>query len=233
MTFKVLAIIPARAGSKGLPGKNIKELCGLPLIGYSIKAALESKHVSKVIVSTDCEEIYKLSISLGADKSFLRPKELAQDDSLAIDCYKYTIERLENEVGDLISSFIVLQPTSPLRTAKNIDDAIDLFLEKNADSVISVCGDPHPLNWSKKISIDGRLSDIFTSNNILNRQEYEETFTPNGAVYVFKTSLIRSGLYINDNTYGYIMPRKCSIDIDTIDDFEYAEFLIGRQKCSQ
>lgn len=233
----MLAIIPARSGSKGLPGKNVKELCGLPLIGYSIKAALDSKYISKVIVSTDCDKIYQISINLGADESFLRPSYLAEDNSMAIDSYVYTLERLAKEQGEIHDNFIVLQPTSPLRDSNFIDAAIELFHNKGADSVISVSQNPHPLHWSKKLSPDGKLSDVFENNTIQNRQEYEDTFTPNGAIYIFKSQLIKSGLYVSDNTFGYIMPAKSSVDIDTLEDFEYAEFLLRKkfreEKCSQ
>ena len=165
----MIAIIPARGGSKGLPGKNIKEINGKPLIAYSIEAALASSNISKVIVSTDDPEIYQTAIKYGASETFLRPKELALDNSLAVDNYIYTLKRLESEFKANISKFIVLQPTSPLRKVIDIDNAIELFNDKDADSVISYCQEEHPIVWHKYISEDGKLINIFP-DNIENRQ---------------------------------------------------------------
>ena len=122
----MLAIIPARKGSKGLPGKNVKDLLGKPMIAYTIEAALGSKYITDVLISTDCKQIENISIELGAKSHFLRPKELSVDDSMAIDNYIYTIDRLNNEFNYNIENFIVLQPTSPLRVSEDIDDAIKI-----------------------------------------------------------------------------------------------------------
>ncbi|WP_373929907.1 cytidylyltransferase domain-containing protein [Vibrio cyclitrophicus] len=224
----MIAIIPARGGSKGLPGKNIKDLNGKPLIGYTIEAALKSKYISDVIVSTDDQEIYNIALESGAKDTFLRPSELAQDGSLAIDNYKYTLDRLEKEFGYQISSFVVLQPTSPLRQVEDIDGAIELFSDKKADSVISYCEEHHPITWHKYLDFNGKLKNIFDTNTLKNRQDIETSYYPNGAIYVFKSELIRRGNYYSNNTYPYIMPRSRSVDIDTLEDFEYASFLIGR-----
>jgi N-acylneuraminate cytidylyltransferase/CMP-N,N'-diacetyllegionaminic acid synthase len=133
----MIAIIPARGGSKGIPGKNIKLLGGKPLIVYTIEAALESRWISEVIVSTDSEEIARVAREYGAIVPFLRPAELARDDSQAIDSYIYTVEKLEKEYGYTIESFIVLLLTTPFRNGNDIDEAIEMFREKNSDSVIS------------------------------------------------------------------------------------------------
>ncbi|MGO4699643.1 hypothetical protein AB4Z50_36195, partial [Paenibacillus sp. 2TAB26] len=130
-------IIPARGGSKGLPDKNIKMLNGKPLIAYTIEAAISAKYVSKVIVSTDSEKIAAVAISYGAECPFMRPDHLADDNSRSIDVYRYTIKELENKEDILINEFIVLQPTSPFRTGQDIDDAIKLFKDRNADSIVS------------------------------------------------------------------------------------------------
>ncbi|MCU8082689.1 cytidylyltransferase domain-containing protein [Shewanella sp. SM23] len=225
----MLALIPARGGSKGLPGKNIKLLNGKPLIAYTIEAALNSSYISKVVVSTDDINIYEIALKYGAESTFLRPKELAEDNSLAIDNYKYTLDRLKTEFGYDIENFIVLQPTSPLRTVGDIDGAISLFYEKNADSVVSYCEEHHPISWHKYLKDNGCLEDIF-DDGLKNRQEYKASIFPNGAIYVFKYSLINSGRYYSDYSYAYIMSRKTSVDIDTIDDFEYAEFLMVKAR---
>lgn len=223
----MIAIVPARSGSKGLPGKNIKLFGEKPLIAYTIEAALKSKYIDDVIISTDDQEIYDLAISFGAKASFLRPKHLAGDDSLAIDNYIYTIDRLEKEFNYQINDFVVLQPTSPLRECSDIDGAISLFIDKKADSVISYCEEHHPITWHKYVNENGKLDDIFDNNILKNRQDVRPSYYPNGAVYVFNSELIRSRRYYSENTYPYIMPRNRSVDIDTKEDFEYALFLMG------
>ncbi|MEY8213824.1 MAG: acylneuraminate cytidylyltransferase family protein [Colwellia sp.] len=222
----MIAIIPARGGSKGLPGKNIKILNGKPLIVYTIEAALKSKHITDVIISTDDEEIYSIALEHGAKDTFLRPDELGRDKSLAIDNYIYTVNRLEKEFNYEIDAFVVLQPTSPLRTAADIDGAIELFLEKGADSVISYCEEHHPIAWHKYIGSDGKLENIIDSDALKNRQDIRMSYYPNGAVYVFKSALIRRGKYYSSETHPYIMPRARAVDIDTQEDFEYASFLM-------
>lgn len=225
----MIAIIPARGGSKGLPGKNVRPLNGKPLIAYAIEAALNSKHIDRIIISTDDEEIARIAVEYGAELPFMRPAELASDTSLAIDNYIYTIGRLEKEGRKAIDSFVVLQPTSPLRIAEDIDGAIELFEQNKADSVISYCQEAHPITWHKYLDEECRFVDIFDTN-IKNRQDNRVSFYPNGAVYVFKTALIRDRKYYTDKSYAYIMPRSRSVDIDFIEDFEYAEFLLRRSK---
>jgi len=224
----VIAIIPARCGSKGLPGKNIRNLHGKPMIAYTIEAALESKYIDNVIVSTDCKEIEDVAKKFGAKSHFLRPEELALDNSKAIDNYLYTINRLNNEFEYNVKNFIVLQPTSPLRAVEDIDGAIELFNHKKADSVVSYTEEHHPIEWHKHITEDGKFENIF-NERLLNRQEYKSSYFPNGAIYVFSYELIKHNLYYGDNSYAYIMPRHRSVDIDTLEDFQYAEFLIGQK----
>lgn len=224
----MIAIIPARGGSKGLPGKNVRPLNGKPLIAYAIEEALKAKHIDRVIISTDDEEIARVAVEYGAELPFMRPAELASDTAMAIDNYIYTIGRLEIESGKSIDAFVVLQPTSPLRIAEDIDGAIELFKQKGADSVISYCQEAHPVTWHKYLDEDGHFVDIFEAN-IKNRQENRESYYPNGAVYVFRTSMIRERKYYTDNSYAYVMPRIRSVDIDFIEDFEYAEFLLMRR----
>jgi len=221
----MLAIIPARCGSKGLPGKNIRSLCGKPMIAYTIEAALESKYIENVIVSTDCKEIEDVAKKFGAKSHFLRPEELALDNSKAIDNYIYTVDRLNNDFDYNIDNFVVLQPTSPLRTVEDIDGAIDLFQRKDADSVVSYTRELHPIEWHKYLTEEGKFENIF-DEKLLNRQAFRKSYYPNGAVFVFKAGLIRSGSYYSGKSFSMIMPRSRSVDIDTLDDFRYAEFLM-------
>lgn len=223
----MIAIIPARGGSKGLPEKNVRNLNGKPLIAYTIEAALKSKYITRLILSTDDVEIAKIAKQYGAEVPFMRPSHLATDTAKSIDAYKYTYERLEKEENIEISEFVVLQPTSPFRTAKHIDEAIDLYKNKKADSVIGYCQEHHPIIWHKYITEAGKIESIF-EGTIKNRQEEKPTFFPNGAIYIFRRKIIEQGLYYTDNSFAYIMDRKDSIDIDSIDDFEYAEFLFTK-----
>ncbi|QKF91987.1 acylneuraminate cytidylyltransferase family protein [Campylobacter sp. CCUG 57310] len=221
----MIAIVPARGGSKGLPGKNIKDLLGKPMIAYTIEEALKSKFVSEVIISTDSREIEEVAIKYGARSPFLRPGYLANDNAKAIDNYIYTIDRLNKDFGYSIKDFVVLQPTSPLRKVEDIDEAIGLFQDKKADSVISYTEAYHPVEWHKYITKDGKFENIF-EEKLLNRQENKKSYFPNGAVFVFDYKLIKQGKYYDDNSYAYIMPRNRSVDVDTLEDFRYVEFLL-------
>lgn len=221
----MLALIPARGGSKGLPGKNIRLLNGKPLIAYTIEAALASSFVKRVIVSTDDISIAQIAVQHGAEVPFLRPANLATDETLSIDVYCDIISRLEKQTQEEINEFIVLQPTSPLRNSHHIDEAISLFRDKNANSVISYCEEHHPIVWHKRITEDGRFQDIFP-HSIKNRQDEQKSYFPNGAIYILDKSVLLSRNYYTDSSYAYIMDRKYSIDIDKLEDFEYCEFLL-------
>lgn len=223
----MIAIIPARGGSKGLPGKNIKLLKEKPLIQYTIEAALSARNISRVIVSTDDQEIANISLECGADVPFLRPEHLATDTATSKDVIKYCIERIENDEQISINNFILLQPTSPLRGSQDIDNAIEHFYAKNAQAVISFCAENHPIRWHKYIDDQGKLQDIFDNVKSI-RQEEKKSYYPNGAIYVFDRSSYINEQLIIEKQYAYIMPRSRSIDIDTLEDFEYCEFLLNK-----
>lgn len=225
----MLCVIPARGGSKGLPGKNVKLLEGRPLIHWTIEAARGAASIDRVVVSTDSAEIADVARAGGAEVPFLRPADLARDDSPALAAYLFTIEELERSSGRSIPAFVVCQPTSPLRTAADIDGATALFATHDADSVLSVTPSPHPPAWLKKLGPDDRLADYFAVDGQRNRQELPSAWLPNGAVYVFRTALLRdTGRYTSERTWGYRMPAERSVDIDTALDFELASLLIRR-----
>lgn len=225
----MIALIPARGGSKGLPRKNVKELCGKPLIAYTIEAALSSKYISDVYITTDDLEIAEVSRRFGAKVPFLRPEELASDHAKAIDAYIYTIDRLIDEFQIEVTDFVVLLPTSPLRDSNEINEAVELFYDKKAETVISVVASEHPPTWYKTVSSDGRLHDYFTgTDNSLNRQEADKTYLPNGAIYIFDYKALKNNYaYYNANTYAYIMDKHKSVDIDTLMDFRIAELILS------
>jgi CMP-N,N'-diacetyllegionaminic acid synthase len=224
----MIGIVPARGGSKGLPGKNIKDLCGKPMIAYTIQAALECTHIDKVIVSTDSEEIAEVAMKYGAECPFMRSGALATDAAKSIDVFKDIIPKLEQFYNKEINEIVILQPTSPLRLGQHIDEAIEIYLKKEADSVVSYRKEDHPVMWHKYISEDGVFENIFPEK-VGNRQDEKPTYFPNGAIYIVKKDLINSGVYFNENSFAYIMENKYSVDIDSLEDFEFAEFLLNKQ----
>ena len=228
----MIAIIPARGGSKGLPKKNVKLLGGKPLILWTVEAAMASERIDRVILSTDDQEIADVCKNSGVDIPFMRPSNLAEDDSLAIDNYIYTLERLDNEFGEKYNEFVVLHPTSPLRNSLDIDNAVALFIEKEADSVISCVELEHPLEWAFFLNNDGTIvrNSETESGKMSNRQQMDNSYIPNGGVYVFKVSQLKKhNSYYSDKTFANIMPSERSIDIDTEFDFLFAEFLMERK----
>jgi N-acylneuraminate cytidylyltransferase/CMP-N,N'-diacetyllegionaminic acid synthase len=223
----MIVLIPARGGSKGLPGKNIKSFQGKPMIEHSIAMAKKSSLVEDVFVSTDCEEIVKVAKQAGAKVPFLRPTELASDTSLAIDAYLHFIHYYQTNIKKL-NEIMILLPTSPLRVVDDINKGIKLFYEKDADSVISCVKMNHPLSWIRDINSDGRLT-VPIESNMKNRQDDKVMYLPNGSIYIFKTSILEKKLYYTDKTYALEMPRERSVDIDTELDFFLAEKFYERQ----
>ena len=214
-----------------MPGKNILPFCGKPLIAWTIEAALECKYLDRVIVSTDSEEIAETARSFSAEVPGLRPRELALDNSSAIDVYIYLWKKLTGKAKSNPVPFVVLQPTTPLRTTEDINNAVKLFLEKEADSVISVSEASHPPVWAKKIDENGILKDYFkTADSLANRQQIPAAYMPNGAIFILTNSLVtEKRTYYSDKTYPYIMPFERSIDIDNIWDFRIAEHIMNYQ----
>lgn len=225
---KVIAIIPARSGSKGLPHKNIKLLCGKPLIYYTIKTAIDSGIFDKVLVSTDNEKYARISQEFGAEVPFLRPSELAEDMSSSVDVILHCLQELKKR-GEEYDTICLLQPTSPLRTVNNIQDAFKLFKTKKANSIISVCECEHSPLWIN--SLDDSLSmEHFIDNDIKNkpRQILEKFYRLNGAIYIIKKNcLFEQQDFLGKKSYAYIMSQKESIDIDNKIDFIIAETLMN------
>ncbi|MGL5149167.1 MAG: cytidylyltransferase domain-containing protein [Clostridium sp.] len=225
MRDKILAIIPARSGSKGLPNKNIKLLNEKPLIGYTIEAAKETGICDTVFVSTDSIDYAEISKEFGAYVPFLRDISLAEDNSKISDTIIDILEKLENE-GKKYDYFILLQPTSPLRDKNDIINAYKLLKEKNANSIISVCEAEHSPLWMNKL--DENLSmDSFIKDLNKNRQELKKYYRINGAIYLSKVDYYKKNRNFYENlSFAYIMSKENSVDIDTLLDFKFAEFLI-------
>ncbi len=225
MNKTFLAIIPARGGSKRLPRKNLLDLCGKPLIAYSIQAGLKSKYLNKVVVTSDDEEILQISQSFGAN-IIKRPDELASDMATTFDAIEHTIKSLEK-----YDYVVLLQPTSPLRNEKHIDEAIELLEEKNADAVISVSEMEHSPLWSNTLQEDLNMS-AFLRDEVKNKrsQDLEKYYRLNGAIYICKTEklLENRGFFIKENIFAYVMDKENSIDIDDEIDFKLAQYSLTK-----
>lgn len=224
---KILAVIPARGGSKGLPGKNIRQFAGKPLIAWSIEAAKGSRYVDEVIISTDSQEIAKVAASWGGHVPFMRPSELATDDAKGLDVILHAIDWARS-LPALYSLALVLQPTSPLRTSQDIDNAVELFFAKNAKSVVSVCEAEHHPWWTNILPEDGSMKDFLQAEiSNTNRQSLPTYYRLNGAIYLVDINFIeQTRSFIADGTFAYPMPQERSVDIDNLLDFRLAELLL-------
>jgi N-acylneuraminate cytidylyltransferase/CMP-N,N'-diacetyllegionaminic acid synthase len=227
--MNVLYFIPARGGSKGLPGKNIKELKGKPLIAWTIHAALNSSRKGKIVVSTDSEEIAAVAKKHGAEVPFLRPEHLAKDNTPSMDVLFHFLdqERKSNNHYDLV---VFLQPTSPLRTSEDIDAAFTAMDDKNSDAVVSVCECEHHPLWSNELPPDYSMSNFIRPEvKGKNRQQLPKYYMLNGAIYIGKTDyIIKQNSFIGENTFASIMSREHSIDIDSEADFFLAEYFFKK-----
>lgn len=224
MKEKTLAIIPARSGSKGLKDKNIKMMNGKPMIAYTIEAAQNSKIFEDIIISTDSEKYAEIAKKYGGSVPYLRDKKLANDNAKSSDVILDILNRVEKKYD----SFIMLQPTSPLRTEKNIIEAYKMYLEKKANSVVSVCEMEHSPLWANILNEERRMDSFLKGIDVnKNRQELETYYRINGALYIANVEYFKKyqDFYYKDS-YAYIMEKENSIDIDDELDFKIAEYLI-------
>ena len=225
----MLSVIPARGGSKGVPGKNIRELAGEPLIAYTIKAACESEIFSKIIVSTDSIEIADIAVRYGAEVPFLRPAAIAGDMTSSDDVILHALDYYE-EQGSQLDMVCKLQPTSPLRTSMHLREAWELFCEKQPDFLVSVCECEHSPLWAGVLGDDLRL-DKFIPEEVKRacRQELPVYYRLNGAIYMARTECFRQNKsFLGKNSIAYIMKQEDSADIDSELDFRIAEIVMGK-----
>lgn len=227
----MLAVIPARGGSKGVPGKNIRELAGKPLVVYTIEAAINSGVFEKVIVSTDSMEIADIARKSGAEVPFIRPEEISGDFASSDEVIKHAVDFLEDK-GDIFTEVCKLQPTSPLRNATHIKEAYKLFQEKEADFIVSVCECEHSPLWSGKLRDDLSMDDFIKDEiKLACRQKLTTFYRLNGAIYMAKMDAFkREHSFFGANGYAYLMRQKDSIDIDSELDFKIAECIMGEQE---
>ena len=225
--MKNLAIIPARSGSKGLKDKNIKLLNGKPLMAYSIEAALESKKFDEVMVSTDSPKYADIAKEFGATVPFLRSERTSSDTASSWDMVKEVLSCYE-ELGKNFDTVCLLQPTSPLRNAVDIQEAYKLYEERASVAVLSVCEMEHTPLWSNVLPDDFSLNGFIRTDLGTRRQDTGTYYRVNGAIYITSVEQLYkdSNLY-REGSFAYIMPRERSVDIDTMLDFSYAEFMLN------
>lgn len=229
----VLAIIPARGGSKGIPRKNIKLLAGKPLIAWTIEEAKKSKYIDRLVVSTDSEEIAEIAKAFGADVPFIRPAKFAADSSPSWEAIIHALKWFEVNENRGYPVFCLLQPTSPFRNVKHIDEAIQKFFSsEKVRSLVSVCESIKTPFWTQTVSPEGYLEPLIQSKKqYLRRQDLPKTFDVNGALYIADTdAYLNSKSFLGEKTAFYEMDQYSSIDIDTEIDFILAETLYLRKK---
>lgn len=227
--MKNIAIIPARSGSKGLQGKNIKMLEGKPLIAYTIESAIKSQLFDCIHVSTDSDEYAEIAKKEGADVPFLRSEMLATDYAVIWDVLRWVTRRYE-ELGRTFDTVTLLQPTSPLRDENDICQAFHIFCEKQADSVISVCEVEHSPKICNTLDADGSMQGFIDVSVVGRRQELPVYYRLNGAIYIQKTELLmEKGNLYGEKSFAYVMDKMNSIDIDDEFDFFVAEEAVRRK----
>lgn len=222
---KVLALITARLGSKRLPGKNTKELGGIPLLSWTIRAAKESSYISQLVLSSDDPKAVEIAKREGCNVPFMRPEELSDDYATSFDVAEHALKSLEPEHYQWL---LLLQPTSPFRTSSDIDCAIKFALDQNADSLLSVCESDkcHLMLFNR--SCDGTLKSwgntSITDLNNSRSQDFPKSFEINGAIYLVKTEwFLKNKIFFDEKSITYVMTKKNSVNIDTYDDWRLAQ----------
>ncbi|MDD2714818.1 MAG: acylneuraminate cytidylyltransferase family protein [Candidatus Wallbacteria bacterium] len=225
---RILAVIPARGGSIGLPGKNIRLLSGKPLIVWTIEAALASKVITKLVVSTDDKKIADIGKKYGAEIPFLRPANLATDEATTADVLIHAYKYFSN-CGEKYTHIMLLQPTSPLRAYEDIVGSVNWLNKKNAQAVVSVCEAEHHPYWSNTLPSDWSMINFIKPEcHNRNRQQLPPCYRINGAVYIAEWNYFYANRgFFGDSTFAYLMPRERSVDIDSLIDFLLAETILS------
>jgi CMP-N,N'-diacetyllegionaminic acid synthase len=222
--LSVLALITARGGSKGLPGKNIRPLGGRPLVAWSVGQARASALIDRVVISSDDAAIIGAAVAAGAEAPFVRPAELADDGASSADVVRHALAMLERPY-DLL---VLLQPTSPLRATADIDSCIRRVALDGAPSCIGVTPAAKSPWWMQTMDEAGRLSPLLTPVPATRRQGLPVVYVPNGAVYVVRVPwFLEHGLFLGQDSVGHVMPAERSVDIDTLLDFRLAEAMLA------
>ena len=231
--LRIVALVPARGGSKGIPGKNLRVVCGKSLVRRSVESGLESRLVGRVLLSTDSEAIAGEGRNAGAEVPFLRPAELARDDTPSSAVVAHALEWLEKNEGRLPDILVLLQPTAPLRRGHHVDEALDLLVSSGARSVVSVArvpGHHHPA-WQFTIRSGALVPFIEGPKVPARRQDLEPTYTRNGAVYAAHVKAwLEGGFAYGQGCVPYVMEPEDSVNVDGPEDLALAEFLLERRE---
>lgn len=221
MKPKILAIIPARGGSKGVPRKNIRDLAGKPLIAWTIEEAKKSRYIDRLILSSEDDEIIEVAKQYGCEVPFKRPLELAQDDTPGIEPVLHAIEQCPG-----YDYVVLLQPTSPLRTAEDIDGCIEKLLNSDADFCVSVTEPEKSPYWMYTLEEERMVPLLSQEELVTRRQDFPKVYALNGAVYVGNImEIIETKNFLTKSTLGYVMSKENSIDIDTEIDFKLCNLI--------
>ncbi|SFB47869.1 N-acylneuraminate cytidylyltransferase [Cohnella sp. OV330] len=222
---KVLAVIPARGGSKGVPRKNIRLLNQKPLISWTIDEAHRSAFIDRLIVSTDDTEIAVVASQHGAEVPFFRPAEIAADHTTHVEPILHALSLMHG-----YDYVVMLQPTSPLRQSVDIDGCISLSASNDGAACVTVVETDKTPYWMYTMKPDQRLDPILTGHAITRRQDAPQTYNLNGAVYVCSVErFIREKAFLTSDTLGYVMPKDRSYDIDSLFDFKLVEWIMEQQ----
>lgn len=229
---EIMCIVPARGGSKGIPRKNVKQLNGVPLLGYTATAALGSRFITRSILSTEDHEIAAIGREYGLEVPFMRPAHLADDDAPSLEVFQYTLIEMELRWGYVPDLVIILQPTSPFRTSAHIDEAIEQFINSEADSLVSIVKIPH--NMSPFSAMQKDLRGYLHPLMDLDKQQYQRQnkpsyFARNGAAIYITTpwTIVEENSLFGKRIIGYEMEKVASIDIDDLDDWLIAEAVLA------
>ncbi|MGQ0663091.1 MAG: acylneuraminate cytidylyltransferase family protein [Pseudomonadota bacterium] len=227
----VLGLIPARGGSKAIPRKNVAPLAGRPLLAYTVEAALAAKRLGRVLLSTDDPEIAAVGRSLGLEVPFLRPPELARDEAPMLPVMRHALDWARGE-GLEVEAVALLQPTSPMRESRHIDEAIELMERAGAETVVSVVEVPHRFNPVSILTMkDGVLSPFRPGPELLRRQDKPRVFARNGpAILIVRSAVLGRGALYGNPSVGYVMDERDSLDIDDPWDLRLAELLIAARR---
>jgi CMP-N,N'-diacetyllegionaminic acid synthase len=232
---KTLGIIPARGGSKRLPRKNMRLLAGKPLVAWSIEAAQQARRLDRVVVSSDEPEVLQLAARYDQRMLLARPAEISQDNSPAIDFVRHALDVLERAGEGPFDAIVILQPSSPLTTAEDIDGTVALLESSGAESAVSVMKldhATHPLKM-KTMQADRLLPNLEEERGRMAAHELPEIYVRNCSVYATRRAAIERGAVIGDDCRGYVMPRERSLDINEELDLQFAEFLLSRSAAAQ
>lgn len=228
---RVLALIPARGGSKGVPRKAVRPMGGRPMIAWTLEAALAAGRLDRVVVTTEDAEIAEVARAWGADVPFARPAELAGDDTPGILPVEHALQWLLREQDYAPEWVMLLQPTSPLRSAGDIDAAVALAERRGADAVVSVTEAAHHPWWTKRVTDDGLLEDWAWAGEATRRQDLPGAYGLNGAIYLTRRELLLAGrTWYPPRTHAYVMPPDRSLDVDTPWDFHLCDLVLAQRE---